>query len=358
MLILGITNPKGEKRYVAAAFPSACGKTNLAMLTPTIPGWKVETVGDDIAWMKLGGDGRLYAINPENGFFGVAPGTSVESNPSAIKTIEKNTLFTNVAKTPDNDVWWEGLTKTPPPQLIDWKGQPFAPKKKEDTAAHPNARFTTPTSQCPTLDPNWEDPKGVPIDAIIFGGRRSHTIPLVYQALNWSHGTFLGASVSSEQTNAAADGAVGVVRHDPFAMLPFCGYNMADYFGHWLSFSKRTQEAKLPKIFYVNWFRTQDKKYLWPGFGENIRVLKWIFERVSGTGAAVETPIGHIPAAGALDIQNLNVTEATLKELFKIDKNEWITESKNVEKYLNTLGDKVPQGITSELNNLKARLAK
>lgn len=355
MLILGITNPKGEKKYVAAAFPSACGKTNLAMLTPTIPGWKVETVGDDIAWMKLGQDGRLYAINPEAGMFGVAPGTSMDSNPNALKTIEKNTLFTNVAKTPDNDVWWEGLTKTPPPQLTDWKGQPWTPASKEKSS-HPNSRFTVPISQCPSIDPRWEDPKGVPIDAIIFGGRRSTTVPLVYQAFNWNHGTFMGAAVSSEQTSAA-EGAVGELRHDPFAMLPFCGYNMADYFGHWLSFSKRTTEAKLPKVFYVNWFKKQDGKFIWPGFGENSRVLKWVVERVSGGGQAVTTPIGYIPSPGALDTQGLNVTESQMKELFKIDKNEWKAEATEMESYLKIFGDKVPNGIRSELNALKSRLA-
>jgi len=357
MLILGITNPKGEKKYIAAAFPSACGKTNLAMLTPTIPGWKVETVGDDIAWMKLGQDGRLYAINPENGFFGVAPGTSMDSNPNAIKTITKNTLFTNVARTPDNDVWWESLTKTPPPQLTDWKGRPWTPASPEK-AAHPNSRFTVPISQCPILDPKWEDPQGVPIDAIMFGGRRSTTVPLVYQSFNWNHGTFLGASVSSEQT-AAAEGAVGDLRHDPFAMLPFCGYNMADYFGHWLSFPKRSTEAKLPKIFYVNWFRKQDNKFLWPGYGENSRVLKWIFERCSGSAPADETPIGYVPKEGALDLTGLaGVNPAQVKELFKIDKSEWMKEANEMSEYLKIFGNRVPAGINQELQSLKQRLSK
>jgi len=289
--------------------------------------------------------------------FGVAPGTSTESNPNALKTIEKNSLFTNVAKTPDNDVWWEGLTKIPPPQLTDWKGKPWTPASKEKSA-HPNSRFTVPMSQCPSVDPSWEDPKGVPIDAIIFGGRRSTTVPLVYQSFNWNHGVFMGASVSSEQTSAA-EGAVGELRHDPFAMLPFCGYNMADYFGHWLSLSQKSPDSKkLPKIFYVNWFKKQDGKFIWPGYGENSRVLKWIVERVSNTGKALETPIGYVPDAGSIDISGLNVTENQLKELFKVDKKEWVEEAKNVEEYFKIFGNKIPTGIITELNALKARLAK
>jgi len=270
--------------------------------------------------------------------------------------LKKNTLFTNVARTPDNDVWWEGLTKTPPPQLIDWKGKPWTPASTEK-AAHPNSRFTAPASQCPVIDPKWDDPKGVPIDAIIFGGRRSNTIPLVYQAFNWNHGTYMGASVLSEQTSAA-EGAVGSLRHDPFAMLPFCGYNMADYFGHWLSFANRTTEAKLPKIFYVNWFKKQNDKFIWPGFGENSRVLKWVCERVSGATSAVETPIGFIPSPGSLDVNGLNLGEAQLKELFRIDKKEWNDEVAHMENYLKEFGNRVPQGIKTELQALKTRLSK
>jgi len=287
--------------------------------------------------------------------FGVAPGTSSVSNPNALTAVAKNCLFTNVARTPDNDVWWEGLSPAPP-NLTDWKGKPWIPTSTEK-AAHPNSRFTAPISQCPSIDPRWEDPSGVPIDAIIFGGRRSSTVPLVYQALSWKHGTFMGAAVSSEQTSAA-EGAVGELRNDPFAMLPFCGYNMADYFGHWLSFPNRTADAKLPKIFYVNWFKKQDGKFLWPGFGENSRVLKWIVERVSGNIQAIETPIGYIPAPGSLDTKGLNITEPQLKELFKIDKNEWNVESKKIEEYFQIFGDRLPQGIKEELNALKSRLAK
>lgn len=356
MLILGITNPKGVKKYIAAAFPSACGKTNLAMLTPSIPGWKVETVGDDIAWMKIGPDGRLYAINPEFGFFGVAPGTSTSSNPNALAAVQKNTLFTNVALTPEGDVWWEGLTEQPPKNLTDWKGNPWTPQSKEK-AAHPNSRFTAPISQCPVVDSKFEDPKGVPIDAIIFGGRRETVVPLVTQSLNWEHGTYMGASVASEQT-AAAEGSVGELRHDPFAMLPFCGYNMADYFGHWLSFSKRTDPAKLPKVFYVNWFRKQNGKFLWPGFGDNSRVLKWIFERTDGVSNAIETPIGYLPKEGALDLNGLNVPADSMKELLKVDKQAWIKETQHMRDYLKVFGDKTPQGITEQLNKLEQRLQK
>jgi phosphoenolpyruvate carboxykinase (GTP) len=353
MLILGITNPQGVKKYIAAAFPSACGKTNLAMLTPTIPGWKVETVGDDIAWMKIGQDGKLYAINPEYGFFGVAPGTSKTSNPNALAAIQKNTLFTNVALTPEGSVWWEGLGEAPK-QLTDWKGNPWTPASKEK-AAHPNSRFTAPISQCPVVDANFEDPKGVPIDAIIFGGRRETVVPLVTQSLNWEHGTFMGASVASEQTSAA-EGKVGELRHDPFAMLPFCGYNMADYFGHWLSFSKRTDAAKLPKVFYVNWFRKQNGKFLWPGFGDNSRVLKWIFERTEGVNNAVETPIGYLPKEGALDLNGLDVPAQDMKELLKVDKQAWINEAGHMKEYLKVFGDKTPKGITEQLNKLEQRL--
>jgi len=327
------------------------------MMTPTLPGWKVELVGDDISWMKIGEDGKIYAINPEYGlFFGVAPGTSETTNPVALKTIAKNTLFTNVARTTDNDVWWEGLTKTPPAELTDWKGRPWTPKSSEK-AAHPNSRFTTPIYQTPTLDPNWENPKGVPIDAIIFGGRRSTTVPLVCQSFNWSHGVFMGASISSEQTSAA-EGKVGELRHDPFAMLPFCGYNMADYFAHWLSFSKRTDPTKLPKIFYVNWFRQKEGKFLWPGFGDNSRVLKWIFDRSDGTGKIIQTPIGYTPALGSVDTSGLQITDDQMKDLLKVDTLEWKEEVKQLESYLKQFGEKVPQGITNELISLKSRLSK
>lgn len=355
MLILGITNPKGEKKYFAAAFPSACGKTNLAMLSPSIPGWKIETVGDDIAWMKFGEDGRLYAINPEAGFFGVAPGTSEKTNHNAIASLSKNSIFTNVALTKDLDVWWEGMTDLPPKECTDWKGRPWTPDSKEK-AAHPNARFTAPASQCPIIDPKWEDPKGVPISAIIFGGRRASTIPLVLESFHWQHGTFLGAGVSSEMT-AAAKGTIGTLRHDPFAMLPFCGYNMGDYFGHWIHIGKNANSQKLPKIFYVNWFQKDEQgKFLWPGFGENIRVLKWIFERVDHVDHALRTPIGFIPKKGALDLQGLSITETQIETLFKIDPHQWLEEVKELRDYFKKFASHLPQGIQEELNELEERL--
>lgn len=354
MLIMSLTNPQGEKKYIAAAFPSACGKTNLAMMTPTLPGWKVETVGDDIAWMKFGSDGRLYAINPEAGFFGVAPGTSKRSNPNAMEAIERNTIFTNVALTDDGDVWWEGMTDTPPAHLINWLYQPWTPKSTEK-AAHPNARFTAPISQCPILDEAWQDPKGVPISAILFGGRRSSVVPLVCEAFNWQHGVFLGAAVSSE-TTAAAAGEVGKLRHDPFAMLPFCGYHMGDYFAHWLSMEQK-QGAVLPRIYYVNWFRKNKAgQWLWPGFGENSRVLKWIFERTSGGGASKKTPIGYLPAEGALDLQGLNISKAMIQELLSINVQEWNEEADRLQEYFKLFGSKLPAGIAQELESLKERL--
>lgn len=357
MLILGITNPQGEKKYIAAAFPSACGKTNLSMLIPSLPGWKIETVGDDIAWMKFGSDGQLYAINPEFGFFGVAPGTSEKTNLNAIETIKKNAIFTNVALTDDGDVWWEGMTSQPPDHLINWIGQDWTPKSKEK-AAHPNARFTVPASQCPVIDPAWEDPKGVPISAILFGGRRESVVPLVYEAFDWQHGTFLGASISSEMTAAAA-GVVGKLRHDPFAMLPFCGYNMADYFAHWLSMGKKSSTDKLPKIFCVNWFRKgDDDKWLWPGFGDNIRVLKWIFERISGKAEhkAHKTAIGYLPTPESLDLQGLNISPENLQKLLEINPEAWRHEVDEMREYLKIFGEKLPNEILDELNGLQRRL--
>ncbi len=356
MLIVGITNPEGEKKYIAGAFPSACGKTNLAMLTPTLPGWKVETVGDDIAWMKFGKDGRLYAINPEAGFFGVAPGTSMDTNPNAMLTMEKNSIFTNTALTIDDDVWWEGMTKKKPAKLINWLGHEWTPESDEN-AAHPNSRFTAPTSQCPVVDPDWENPKGVPISAIIFGGRRSTTIPLIYQAFNWQHGTFIGSAVSSEMT-AAAVGVVGKIRHDPFAMLPFCGYNMGDYFNHWLEMGNKTEEDKLPKIFYVNWFRKDENgKFLWPGFGDNIRVLKWIFGRCDGTADAKKTAVGYLPTKESLDLSGLDIPEKNLEKILSIDKDKWCEEVEEMEKYYKQFGSRLPVELKNELKELKSRLS-
>lgn len=355
MLIMGITNPTGEKKYIAAAFPSACGKTNLAMMTPTLPGWKVETVGDDIAWMKFGKDGRLYAINPEAGLFGVAPGTSLKSNPNAMRSIERNSIFTNVALTDDGDVWWEGMSSPPPAHLISWLGKDWTPAST-DKAAHPNARFTAPISQCPVVDKAWEDPAGVPISAIIFGGRRTTVIPLIYETFDWKHGTFTGASTTSE-TTAAAAGEVGKLRHDPFAMLPFCGYNMGDYFAHWLKMGSKAKQDTLPKIYYVNWFRRSSRgDWLWPGFGENSRVLKWIFERTSGKGKAVKTAIGNVPTEDALDLSGLKISKEDLNTLLAVDKIGWKEEVAELKHYFNLFGDRLPKELSAELQALENRL--
>lgn len=355
MLILGITSPEGKKIYVAAAFPSACGKTNLAMMTPTIPGWKVETVGDDIAWMKFGENGQLYAINPEAGFFGVAPGTSMESNPNAMFTLESNSIFTNVALTPDGDVWWEEMTDEPPEKLTSWLGEAWTPTSQK-TAAHPNARYTAPAAQCPTIDPDWENPRGVPISAILFGGRRAAVVPLVHEAFNWQHGTFIGSIASSEKTAAAA-GKVGELRRDPMAMLPFCGYNMGDYFEHWLTIVSQTQPDKLPRIFYVNWFRkSADGSWLWPGYGENSRVIKWIFERVSGKGKAVETPIGYLPTPDAIDINGSGISAENMELLLKVDVQEWLQEVGSIKEHYRRFGNRLPEALSHELESLEERL--
>ena len=355
MLILGLTSPEGEKTYIAAAFPSACGKTNLAMLTPTIPGWKAETIGDDIAWMKFGEDGRLYAINPEAGFFGVAPGTSMDTNPNAMHTLGSNSIFTNAALTPEQDVWWEEMSEEEPETVTSWLGEEWHPDD-EKTAAHPNARYTTPAAQCPIIDPNWENPNGVPISAILFGGRRATTVPLVFEAFDWQHGTFIGSIASSERTAAAA-GTVGELRRDPMAMLPFCGYNMGDYFAHWLEMGGKTDADKLPRIFYVNWFRKDaDGGWLWPGFGENSRVLKWVVERISGKGEAVETPIGYLPTEGAIDTSGLDVTEQQMDELLNVDTKEWLNEIQSIREHYERFEDTLPKALSEELEALETRL--
>jgi len=355
MLIVKLTSPDGETRYVTGAFPSACGKTNLAMLVPSLPGWKVETVGDDICWMKFGADGRLYAINPEAGFFGVAPGTSVTTNLNAILTLDGNCIFTNTALTDDGDVWWEGMTEEPPAHLTDWKGNDWTPETGTP-AAHPNARFTAPASQDPAIAPEWEDPAGVPISAILFGGRRSTVIPLVTEAFDWEHGVFLGSIMASE-TTAAAGGTVGKLRRDPFAMLPFCGYNMADYLAHWLSIGENADPAKLPKTFYVNWFRKgTDGRFLWPGFGENSRVLEWIFERVNGAASAKETPIGYVPAEGAIPTDGLDLRAEDLTELLRVDDNEWRAEIPSIEEHYAQFGAKLPPELSDQLKALGERL--
>ncbi len=354
MLILKLTSPEGAVKFVTGAFPSACGKTNLAMLIPTLPGWKVETVGDDIAWMKFGEDGRLYAVNPEAGFFGVAPGTGEGTNPNAMRTIESNSIFTNCAKTDDGDIWWEGMTSEPPEHLIDWHGNEWTPDS-EKPSAHPNARFTTPAAQCPTIAPEWEDPAGVPIDAFLFGGRRASVVPLVHEAFDWEHGVFLGATMSSEKT-AAASGNVGELRFDPMAMLPFCGYNMADYFAHWLKAGER-EGAELPRIFYVNWFRKDaDGKFLWPGFGENSRVLEWVFRRCEGTADAIETAIGLLPAEGAINTEGLNIDEGAMRELLSVDEDLVRQQLPQLKEHLATFGDQLPAELREQLAGLERRL--
>src|ERR1700678_1915130 len=355
MLILKLTSPTGQVKYIAGAFPSACGKTNLSMMIPTIPGWKVETIGEDIAWMKLGKDGRLYAINPEAGFFGVAPGTNMSSNANAMLTMTENTIFTNCAETFDGDVWWEGMTEEKPSRLVDWLRRPWTPESGRK-AAHANARFTVAATQCPVIAPEWEDPNGVPIDAILFGGRRGGIVPLVTEAFSWQHGTFLGSTLSSE-TTAAIAGKVGQLRRDPMAMLAFCGYNMGDYFAHWLSIGKSTDASKLPKIFYVNWFRRdQNGKFLWPGFGENSRVLKWIFERCDGKVHAKDTPIGRTPEVADFDTSGLNMSPASLAELLGVNAKDWLAEVPSIKEHFDHFGSHLPQGLRDELQGLEERL--
>jgi phosphoenolpyruvate carboxykinase (GTP) len=355
MLILCLTSPEGKKYYIAAAFPSACGKTNLAMMQPTIPGWKVTTLGDDIAWIRLGRDGRLYAMNPETGFFGVAPGTSAKSNPNALKACEKNTIFTNVVLTPDGDVWWEDMGVPAPAKGIDWQGNEWTPTNGKK-GAHANSRFTAPASQCPVMDPDWQNPRGVPLSAILFGGRRPNTIPLVNEAFDWEHGVFMGSACGSE-TTAAALGKAGVLRRDPFAMLPFCGYNMGDYFAHWLSFAQRTDRSKLPKIYFVNWFRRgADGKFLWPGYGENSRVLEWICERVEGTGKAQKTPIGNLPTADALNLSGLNLPQADIQALTSVDVPGWKKEIEDVAANYAKFGSHLPDALDKQLEELRRRL--
>ena len=355
MLILRLTAPSGDVRHITAAFPSACGKTNLAMLEPSTPGWTVETVGDDIAWMRFGEDGRLYAINPENGFFGVAPGTGMHTNANAVRTLTGNCIFTNVALTDDGDIWWEGLTEEPPAHLIDWKGRDWTPASDEPSS-HPNARFTAPASQCPSIAPNWEDPAGVPIDAILFGGRRATNVPLVTESRDWVHGVFMGSSVSSEVT-AAAEGAVGALRRDPFAMLPFCGYNMAEYWNHWLKIGTFTSADKLPKVYQVNWFRKDAQgRYIWPGFGDNARVLEWIIRRIEGEANAVDSPVGALPAPGEIDISGLDITEAEMADLFAVHPDTWLAECDLTQGYYSQFDGRVPDALWDELARLRTRL--
>jgi phosphoenolpyruvate carboxykinase (GTP) len=356
MLILCLTSPAGKKYYAAAAFPSACGKTNLVMMPPTLPGWKVTCLGDDIAWIRIGADGRMYAMNPETGFFGVAPGTSIQSNPNAMASFTRNSIFTNVALTPAGDVWWEDMGVPPPAHAIDWEGNPWTPDSGR-TAAHPNARFTAPAQQCPVIDPDWQNPEGVPISAFLVGGRRPNTIPLVTEAFNWEHGVFMGSAAGSE-TTAAALGKAGVLRRDPFAMLPFCGYHIGDYLAHWLSMAERTDRAKLPKIFFVNWFRKNSNgRWLWPGYGENSRVLKWICERVDGTGKAQRTPIGFLPSLDGLDLSGLDIADADLRTLLSVDVERWRAEADDIGAYYATLGTFLPAELARQLDALRARLA-
>ena len=356
MLILKLTNPEGVSKYIAAAFPSACGKTNLAMLVPTIPGWKAETIGDDICWMKFGDDGRLYAINPEAGFFGVAPGTGNDTNANAMETLWGNSLFTNTALTADGDVWWEGMSDTPPARATDWKGNVWTPET-DAVAAHPNARFTAPASQCPCIAPEWEDPAGVPISAILFGGRRRTTVPLVTEAFDWNHGVFLGSIMASE-TTAAQAGAVGNLRFDPMAMLPFCGYNMADYFGHWLKIGAATKSENLPKIFFVNWFRRdEDGRFLWPGYGENSRVLKWIFDRVDGKGSATKTSIGYLPAPTDIDTAGLDIAINDLEEILSVDEKGWKEALPQIRDHFAQFGSKLPTQLVKSLEELESALS-
>ena len=356
MLILKLTNPAGESKYIAAAFPSACGKTNLAMLVPTIPGWKAETIGDDICWMKFREDGRLYAINPESGVFGVAPGTSYGTNANAMETLYGNSIFTNTALTSDGDVWWEGMTEQAPARATDWRGNMWTPEV-DTPAAHPNARFTAPASQCPSIAPEWQDPDGVPISAILFGGRRGTTVPLVTQAFDWKHGVFLGSMMASE-TTAAAAGAVGKLRFDPMAMLPFCGYNMGDYFAHWLSIGAKSDPANLPKIFFVNWFRRDENgRFLWPGYGENSRVLKWVFERVAGLTGAVETPLGYLPTESDLDTVGLDVAPDDLAQLLTVDADGWQAAIPQIRAHFAQFDDALPQELSKALDTLESNLA-
>ncbi len=355
MLILKLTSPAGKVHYIAAAFPSACGKTNLAMIIPTLPGWQAETVGDDIAWMRFGEDGRLYAVNPEAGFFGVAPGTGEQTNPNAVRTLWGNVVYTNVARTDDGDVWWEGLTKQPPAHLIDWKGRDWTPESSEP-AAHPNARFTVPAGQCPTIAPEWEDPRGVPISAILFGGRRATAVPLVTEAPDWRRGVFFGSIVASE-TTAAQAGAIGKLRRDPFAMLPFCGYNMADYFAHWLEVGQKADQTKLPRIYYVNWFRkSPESRFLWPGFGDNSRVLAWIVGRLEGTAAGVETPLGVLPTKDALPADGLDIAEEDLETLLTVDVEVWKQEAQLIPEHYQTFGERLPAALWTEHEALVERL--
>jgi phosphoenolpyruvate carboxykinase (GTP) len=355
MLILGLTSPAGKKHYLAAAFPSACGKTNLAMMQPTLPGWKVTCIGDDIAWIRMGKDGRFYAVNPEAGFFGVAPGTSMRSNPNAVATFARNTIFTNVALTPDGDVWWEDSGQPAPAKAVDWEGEEWSPGSGRK-AAHPNSRFTAPAAQCPVIDPEWQNPEGVPLSAILFGGRRPHTIPLVTEAFDWEHGVFMGSSCGSETTTAAL-GQAGVLRRDPFAMLPFCGYNMGDYFAHWLSFGERADRSRLPKIYFVNWFRKDATgKFLWPGYGENSRVLKWIVERVDGGGKAQKAPIGYLPTPDALDLTGLDIPAANMQTLTSVDNGGWRKEAEDVAVDYARFDHRLPRALTEQLENLRQRL--